>query len=114
MLSRLIRPPRVRTAGAEGEIRRATWMELFYDLVFVVTQLGNRLSTDHTFVGVLGFVALFIPVWWGTRSTPRSFSSSAPDARRDLPHLPRPGTGGGVYLDLRAGHPAPRLASEGS
>jgi len=64
MLSRLIRPPRVRTAGAEGEIRRATWMELFYDLVFVVTQLGNRLSTDHTFVGVLGFVALFIPVWW--------------------------------------------------
>jgi low temperature requirement protein LtrA len=64
MLSRLIRPPRVRTAGAEGEIRRATWMELFYDLVFVVTQLGNRLSTDHTFVGVLEFVALFIPVWW--------------------------------------------------
>jgi low temperature requirement protein LtrA len=58
MLSRLIRPPRVRTAGAEGEIQRATWMELFYDLVFVVTQLGNRLSTDHT------FVALFIPVWW--------------------------------------------------
>jgi low temperature requirement protein LtrA len=66
MLSRLIRPPRVCTARAQGEIRRATWMELFYDLVFVVavTQLGNRLSTDHTFVGVLEFVALFIPVWW--------------------------------------------------
>ena len=36
MLSRPIRPPRIRTAGAEGEIRRATWMELFYDLVLLV------------------------------------------------------------------------------
>jgi low temperature requirement protein LtrA len=66
MLSRLIRPPRIRTAGAEGEIRRATWMELFYDLVFVVAvaQLGGRLSGDHSVSGVLEFVALFIPVWW--------------------------------------------------
>jgi low temperature requirement protein LtrA len=66
MLLRLIRPPRLRTTGVEGEIRRATWMELFYDLVFVVAvaQLGNSLSEDHSFVGVLEFVALFIPVWW--------------------------------------------------
>jgi low temperature requirement protein LtrA len=66
MLSRLIRPPRLRTVGAEGEIRRATWMELFYDLVFVVAvaQLGNRLGSDRSFAGVLEFVALFIPVWW--------------------------------------------------
>jgi len=50
----------------EGEIRRATWMELFYDLVFVVAvaQLGSRLSGDHSLTGVLKFVALFIPVWW--------------------------------------------------
>lgn len=66
MLSRLIRPPRLRTAGVEGEIRRATWMELFYDLVFVVAvaQLGNRLSGDHSLAGALKFVALFVPVWW--------------------------------------------------
>ena len=66
MLPRLIRPPRLRTAGVESEIRRATWMELFYDLVFVVAvaQLGARLSEDHSFVGVLEFVGLFIPVWW--------------------------------------------------
>jgi low temperature requirement protein LtrA len=49
-------------------------MELFYDLVFVVAvaQLGNSLSEDHSFVGVLEFVALFIPcggLGWGTRST---------------------------------------------
>jgi low temperature requirement protein LtrA len=63
MLSRLIRH---RTVGAEGEISRATWMEPFYDLVFVVAvaQLGNRLGTEHSFAGVLEFVALFSPVWW--------------------------------------------------
>ncbi len=64
MLSRLIRPPRLRTAGVEGEIRRATWMELFYDLVFVVAvaQLGSRLSGDHSLSGVLKFVALVAEV----------------------------------------------------
>ena len=83
MLSRLIRPPRLRTAGAEGELRCATWMELFYDLVFVVavTQLGSRLSSDHSFVGVLEFVALFVPVWWAwvgqTLFTPVTNGSSA-------------------------------------
>ena len=46
--------------------RRATWLELFFDLVFVaaVGQLANALSAHPTFPRFLGFVALFVPVWW--------------------------------------------------
>ena len=57
MISRLLRPPR---------LRHATWMELFYDLVFVVavSALGGRLSDDYSPAGILQFVGLFVPVWW--------------------------------------------------
>jgi low temperature requirement protein LtrA len=46
--------------------RHATWLELFYDLVFVVviSQLAHNLEEDFTLYGFLGFLALFIPVWW--------------------------------------------------
>ena len=67
-MKHLLRPPRLWVGDAveEASPRRATWLELFYDLVFVVavSQLAHRLSTDVTVMGFLGFVALFIPVWW--------------------------------------------------
>ena len=46
--------------------RRATWLELFYDLVFVVVifQLAHKLEDDISLKGFLGFLALFVPVWW--------------------------------------------------
>ncbi|MFL6494371.1 MAG: low temperature requirement protein A [Nitrososphaera sp.] len=46
--------------------RHATWLELFYDLVFVVVifQLANNLEEDFSLYGFLGFLALFVPVWW--------------------------------------------------
>jgi len=65
--SRFLEPPRLRTlAGGEQDDRRATWLELFFDLVFVaaVGQLANALSAHPTFPRFLGFVALFVPVWW--------------------------------------------------
>jgi low temperature requirement protein LtrA len=69
VISRLLRPPRLRATLEEGEasdLRHATWMELFYDLVFVVaiSALGGRLSDDYSPAGILQFVGLFIPVWW--------------------------------------------------
>ena len=68
MISRLLRPPRLRTAGdgEAGELRHATWMELFYDLVFVVAvaALSGRLHDDDSPAGILRFAALFVPVWW--------------------------------------------------
>ena len=48
------------------EGRRATWLELFFDLVFVVAvaRLGVLLRHDHSAGGVLVFTGLFVPVWW--------------------------------------------------
>jgi low temperature requirement protein LtrA len=66
-LSRFVEPPRLRTAAGEDvDDRRATWLELFFDLVFVaaVGQLSNALAAHPTFPRFLGFVALFVPVWW--------------------------------------------------
>lgn len=54
--------PRLNT----DEHRKVAWLELFYDLVYVaiVVQLGNKLSEDVSPEGILGFVVLFIPIWW--------------------------------------------------
>jgi low temperature requirement protein LtrA len=64
--SRLVSPPRIRTLDGAEEIRHATWLELFFDLVFVVAiaQLSNALSADTTVEGFLIFCGLFVPVWW--------------------------------------------------
>jgi len=49
-----------------GEIRHATWLELFFDLVFVVavSRLGVLLHDDHSLAGVLTAAGLLVPVWW--------------------------------------------------
>ncbi|WP_246998856.1 low temperature requirement protein A [Halosolutus gelatinilyticus] len=46
--------------------RHATWLELFFDLVFVVAvaELGRILADSLTANGIVEFVVLFIPVWW--------------------------------------------------
>jgi low temperature requirement protein LtrA len=57
-------PPTLHHAG-EGA-RRVTWLELFYDLVFVVviSKLAHHLGAHPDWGGVRDFVFLFIPVWW--------------------------------------------------
>lgn len=59
-----IRPPRLQTE-TEGE-RNATWLELFYDLVFVATvaMLGIRLAADTSLTGWSSYAAYFLLVWW--------------------------------------------------
>ncbi len=49
-----------------GSPRHATWLELFFDLVFVLTvaELAHRLHGDPSWTGIVSFVALFVPVWW--------------------------------------------------
>ncbi len=56
--------PRLHQAGSEG--KRVTWLELFYDLVFVVviSRLAHHLAEHPDARGLLEFVLLFIPVWW--------------------------------------------------
>ena len=48
----------------KNEERHATWLELFYDLVFVVTisQLSHYLFHDVSLSNFFGFLFLFIPV----------------------------------------------------
>jgi low temperature requirement protein LtrA len=60
-------PPQLRIGeGIEEESRRATWLELFFDLVFVVavSQVAHYLRDHVSIMGVLGYVALFLPLWW--------------------------------------------------
>lgn len=46
--------------------RHATWLELFFDLVFVVAiaQLSHLLHEHLDWGGITSFAVLFIPVWW--------------------------------------------------
>jgi len=57
-------PPRLLTVEEEGE-RHASWLELFFDLVFVVavTELSRALVVQHSPMGFLRFAALFFPVY---------------------------------------------------
>src|SRR5919202_2631875 len=64
---RFLEPPRLRTiASSETDDRRATWLELFFDLVFVaaVGQLANGLAAEPTAARFFEFLGLFGPVWW--------------------------------------------------
>src|SRR3954467_11192486 len=59
-------PPRLRVVeGAEAE-RRATWLELFFDLVFVVAiaELAGVLHDSPDWDGFAHLVRLSVPVIW--------------------------------------------------
>ncbi len=66
MARALIEPPRLRTNTDSDEERHATWLELLFDLVFVVaiSELALKLKVDISWGGGLGFAMLFVPVWW--------------------------------------------------
>ena len=67
MPSRWHDPPRLRTLENDGEDERhATWLELFFDLVFVVAiaQLADGLTEDPSLRQFLIFAGLFVAVWW--------------------------------------------------
>jgi low temperature requirement protein LtrA len=61
---RWLEPPRLRTLEDRTE-RRASWLELFFDLVFVVAiaELSHELVVDHSLIGFARFAGLFLPVF---------------------------------------------------
>jgi low temperature requirement protein LtrA len=64
--SRIRNRPRLRTIEpTEGE-RHASWLELFFDLVFVlaVAQIAQILTEHSDLNGILKYAALFVPIWW--------------------------------------------------
>jgi low temperature requirement protein LtrA len=64
-LARFLEPPRLRTLEADEE-RRATWLELFLDLVFVaaIAEVASTLSADPTAAGFGRYLVLFLPIGW--------------------------------------------------
>jgi low temperature requirement protein LtrA len=64
-MGKLWHKPILRTDEEEGNQRKATWLELFFDLVFIVVikELAHFLEKDISFLGVSGFVLLFLPIF---------------------------------------------------
>ena len=66
--SRFVRPMAMRNLTREqrAEERSSTWLELFFDLCFVVAvaALARGLHHDPNLDGMLRFLGLFVPVWW--------------------------------------------------
>jgi len=62
---RWLRPPQLRTLDDQGE-RHATWLELFFDLVFVISiaEVAHTLEDYRTLADFLGTAGLFVAVWW--------------------------------------------------
>ena len=62
-----ISPPPLRTAdGHHRDQRWASWVELFFDLVFAgaANQLAGTLLVHPTVSTLISFSVLFLPVWW--------------------------------------------------
>jgi low temperature requirement protein LtrA len=59
--------PALRTAdGHHRDERRASWLELFFDLAFAgaVGQLAGAFQRHPGLTALAGFVILFTPIWW--------------------------------------------------
>ena len=58
--------PRLRTIEQMAGERHASWLELFFDLVFVfaVSQVARVLSDQTDVWGFVKYVVLFLPIWW--------------------------------------------------
>jgi low temperature requirement protein LtrA len=58
--------PNLHFEEEQNEHRKVTWLELFFDLYFVVViaALAHNLSAHISVHGFLEFVLTFIPVWW--------------------------------------------------
>jgi len=62
-----ISPPPLRTTdGHSLEPRHASWLELFFDLVFAgaVNQLAGTLQDHPDLITLARFALFFVPVWW--------------------------------------------------
>ncbi len=60
--------PLASSSGTNGSAagRRATWLELFFDLIFVaaVAQVGRPLHAEYSFAALARYDFLFFLIWW--------------------------------------------------
>ncbi|MEO1801294.1 MAG: low temperature requirement protein A [Cyanobacteria bacterium J06629_2] len=66
MTRAIFQPPKLRREECEDGERSATWLELFFDLIFVVAiaQLAHNFHEDFSLGGLAKLGILFVPVWW--------------------------------------------------
>ena len=59
-------PPALRISEENKIDRHATWLELFYDLIFValIGEIAHNLNRDVSLSGFLRFIMLFTTIWW--------------------------------------------------
>ena len=64
-MTRLIAPLRLRAHQGESA-RKVSWLELFFDLIFVaaVAQVAEPLHEHYSLSGVVRFATLFVLIWW--------------------------------------------------
>ena len=62
----IARPLRLRSRDGHEPGRKVTWLELFFDLVFVaaVSQVGTPLGVDYSLPSLGRFAVLFALIWW--------------------------------------------------
>src|SRR5688572_26767082 len=65
-LRNLIHPPRLWLSDSSGAGRRVTWLELFFDLIFVaaVAQVGTPLTDRYELQELGRYVFMFVLIWW--------------------------------------------------
>jgi low temperature requirement protein LtrA len=58
--------PQIRTDEEQHLHRKVSWLELFFDLIFVViiAELSHNLAIDVSWVGAGKYILLFLPAWW--------------------------------------------------
>src|SRR5262249_35715853 len=63
-MSRLIVPVRIRSTEHSG--RKVTWLELFFDLIFVAALAhgAGPPRHDYSFAELARFTPLFVLIWW--------------------------------------------------
>ena len=64
-MTRLVAPLRLRGLTGDSS-RKVTWLELFFDLIFVaaVAQVAEPLREHYAIGGVIRFATLFALIWW--------------------------------------------------
>ena len=62
----LVIPLRLRSLASGGRDRKVTWLELFFDLIFVaaVAQVAEPLHHEYSLAGLIRFTPLFALIWW--------------------------------------------------
>lgn len=65
-MTALVRRLQLRYVPGADPARKVTWLELFFDLIFVaaVAQVGEPLRDDYSLSGLVRFSVLFVLIWW--------------------------------------------------